>query len=85
MNNLKSEVRNYILNRRTISYANVCIHFNSTSNTLKKIIEEMELKEEIRINTSACSLNCSSCSTCNDKNKNRIQPTSILVSIKRLF
>lgn len=85
MNSVENDIRKYILNRRTISFGNVNMNFNIPLNSLTNIIEEMELKGEIRINNSACSLDCSSCSSCDKETNNRIRSTSILVSIKRLF
>lgn len=83
--NLKSDVREYILNRRTISFGNVCEKFEKAPEALIPIVKDMELKEEIRINNSACTLDCSSCSSCEDEVDDRIKITSIFVSIKRLF
>jgi len=85
MSNLDTDVREYILNRRTISFGNVCEQFGKTPDSLLSIIKDMESKEEIRINNSACSLDCSSCSSCEEESDDRIKVTSIFVSIKRLF
>lgn len=87
MSNIKKEIREYILNRRTISFANIIDNFNIPEEDLICVIENMESAEDIRIINSSCTMDCNSCNTntCDDKVGGEIKPTSILVSINRLF
>ncbi len=82
MNNLLDIISKHIDGKRTISVKNLCELFDSLLEEVTPIVEKLELIGKVRIANSPCSLDCSSCSTCETSVQQRITENTILISLK---
>lgn len=81
MNDLSDKVQQYIDKRRTISLENLCCYFGVDNTVLKPVINNLEQNNRVRIVNSACSLDCSSCSTCGENAEDRLLYSTIIISL----
>jgi len=81
MSSITKDVTEYIFGRRSISFGNLCNQFNIDIRDLNEIIKELESSKKVRVVNSSCTLDCSSCSSCEDLNSSNYKETSIVVSL----
>lgn len=80
-NNLAYKIKEYIDNRRTISFENLCFNFELSEPDMKIIINNLEVNNHIRIVNSPCTLDCNTCSTCEEETKERLTNSTIIISL----
>ncbi|MBN2616973.1 MAG: hypothetical protein JXR64_01535 [Spirochaetales bacterium] len=78
--NLYKIIPEYIKKRRTVSYGNLKLIYESYTLEIEHIVNNLIEHNKIRIVNSRCSLDCSSCSSCDTDISNKLQESTILIS-----